>query len=535
MSIFDRFVKKSGQTDSKDKEIKTTKAAKVAKARQRKQLYNELTEKLNSNLKDDQKKIPGNAQTIKPFISLLKQNARRYLEEHDDSEPLDAFPCFFVSEDIMSAFVCVFPPETGGQDITLEELQRSRHYAGIDNGVFESREEEIVRKREYLHIITIARGILPKDGKDSALTDVLKRCGSFSINVGETEEVAFGADSKIQLVREGDVLCKITPAVPGEDGVDVRGNVLPCAEVHEVIISQGKNTKIAEDGYSLIAATDGIAFWEDDNWAVRRATILDEVEGKKVDVAGHLYIKGDVSCNADVCATGDIVVLGGINGSKVCSKNGSVRAYKGIRECILVQAKYQVQASEIIKSKLEAGQHVYAGVIDQCDITSGGTLCAGGEHGLILGGDIRVKEKVVCRKVGNASGTLTKIAVGYEPELADEIQQVKAVLEETQGTLELLRKNISTLRMAGKTLSLEKRNVLEQLVEQRNAYDKREAELQKRLKTSQEKLRMARSGSVSYQELWPVTEVQIGDKSEVFKSQEKNGSVHIYAGKVVVK
>ncbi len=522
MSIFDKFSRKNDEAASR--------------ARERKRRYNELTDRLVSNIKNDQTTSSENAHFIKAALAYLKSKMRRYIEEREGNTPLGARACFFVSEDKMRAFTCVLPPEEGGEEITLDEFQRARHYEGIDNGILEDKEQLIVRNRQYLRLIQIAQGKLPKDGKAGMVTELFKRCPLLTINVTERDEVDFDAETPIQIVQKGAVLCNITHAVPGEDGVDVMGNVLPCESVDDSAVTYGKNTSVSEDGKSLLADTDGIVFWDEDGWTVRRATVHDgTVADKNLDVAGHLYINGDVRDGADVTATGDIVIIGEVCGARVDSRNGSVRVIRGIKSDSQVKAKSQVQALVISDSNVEAGQHIYSEVIEQCDATSGGTIRVGGEHGLILGGYVKAREKITCLKVGNMSGTHTRLAVGYQPELAKELEEVQSVLAEVQGTLGMLRKNITTLRMAGKTLSQEKRKVLEQLVEQRGAYDRKEADLLKRQKGMQEELRKARSGSVSYRELWPVTEVRIGDKVGIFSSQEKNGNIHVFAGNVVVK
>ncbi len=522
MSIFDKISRRNDEAASR--------------ARERKRRYNELTDRLVSNIKNNQSASPEDAHFFKAALSFLKGKMRRYIEDRENDTPLGARACFLVSEDRMRAFTCVLPPEEGGEEITLDEFQRARHYEGIDCGILEENEQRIVQGRQYLRLIQIAQGKLPENGKAGIVSNMFKRCPVLTIDVPEEEEVDFGVEVPIQIVQKGAVLCKIQPSVPGKDGMDVMGNVLPCESVDDFTVLYGKNTSMSEDGRSLLADTDGIVFWDEDGWTVRKATVFEgNVVDKNIDIAGHLYVNGDVRDGASVTATGDIVIMGEVCGARVDSRNGSIRVIRGIKSDSQVKSKVQVQASVMSDSRVEAGEHVYAGVIEQCDVVSGGTICVGGEHGLILGGYVKAKDKIRCLKVGNMSGTNTRLAVGYKPELAKELEDVQPVLAEVQGTLGMLRKNISALRMAGNTLSQEKRKVLDQLVEQRKAYEQKEADLLKRQKTVQEELRKARSGSVSYRELWPVTEVRIGDKVGIFNSQEKNGNVHVFAGNVVVK
>ncbi len=520
MSILDSL-KKSAETTNK--------------AKQRRQLCNEITDRLNRNIKEDQAKFPDKADTINGSLPLLRRTAKRYLGlKRVSSDPYDALPVFFVSEDNMTAFVCVFPPEEGGEDITLEMIKKSQHYEGIANGIFEDREQQLVREREYLHMIPIARGHAPKEGRRCEISERFRRLPPFRIAVGIKEEVSFKNMQKIQLVHKGDTVCIIKPAVPGRDGIDVMGNVLKCRDIEDFKVPVGRHTRLSEDKLSLVADNDGLLYWNDDKWNVLKATIVEgKLSGGKKDVAGHLYITGDVCDGAEVIATGDILIMGEVASSNVRSTNGSIRVIKGVRDAV-IEAKSQVQLSEMTDSKVKAGEYVYAEVIEQCDVTCLGTVLVGGARGLVLGGYVKAKEQVFCRKIGNMSGTHTKIAVGYQPELMSELHQLNAALDEVQGTLAVLRKSISNLRMAGSTLSMEKRNVLVQLVDQRDAYDSREAELLKRQKEVRKKLRQSRTGRLSFNELWPVVEVQIGDKKGVFREKEGSGSIHIYSNQVLL-
>ncbi len=506
------------------------------KAKQRRQLCNEITEKLIHNIREDQDKFPDKAVTIKDSLPVLRRMAKRYLGiRRETSGPCDALPVFFVSEDYMTAFVFVFPPEEGGEDITLEMIKKSQHYEGISNGIFEEREKQLVREQEYLHMIPIARGIAPKEGRQCEIAERFRRFPLFRISVGIKEEVKFKGKQNMQLVHKGDTICGIKPAVMGKDGVDVMGNVLACKDIEASKVPVGRNTRLSEDKLSLLADNDGLLYWNDNKWNVLRGTIVDEkLSGGKKDVAGHLYIMGDVCDGAEVTATGDILIMGEVVGSKVHSTNGSIRIMKGVRDNAVIEAKSQLQISEMTDSKVKAGEYVYAEVIEHCDVTCLGNVMVGGLRGLVIGGYIKAKEQIFCRKIGNMSGTLTKVAVGYQPELMDEMHQLNAALDEVQGTLAILRKSISNLRMAGHTLSIEKRNVLEQLVEQRDAYDKRESDLLKRQKEVKEKLRQSMAGRLNFKELWPVVEVNIGDKKGVFREKEGSGSIHIYSSQVLL-
>ncbi len=84
-------------------------------------------------------------------------------------------------------------------------------------------------------------------------------------------------------------------------------------------------------------------------------------------------------------------------------------------------------------------------------------------------------------------------------------------------------------------MSLENRALLDRLTEQKKLYEERAAEADARLEEHRELLRAARSGTLSCRELYPLTQVQIGDRAGEFAFPEQNCNIHIYGGRVVSK
>lgn len=519
MSIFDRFAKKN---------------AEASEARQRRRRMNELMEEFNVNIKEDRNRFFPNGGWMDPFLASIKKELNRY-KTNVTASPLHTQAYFFLTEDHMQAFACLLPPDCGGEEITVTAFQTEMRYEGIVSGIQAEYIEEFVAGKKYLHVFPIAQGVAPKAGQDGAITELFEKCPVPVLDIAEGEEINFN-EVPFQLVRKGEVICKIQPAVPGKDGIDVTGKTLHSATSTEISVPAGKNTKLIHHGTALVADTDGALSLQEGLWTVSQATIqMESLQGKNLDATGQLYVNGDVTDGARVICTGDILIFGEVRNANILSKNKSVRVMKGVSTGSIIMAKSQVQAEVISDSKVSAGQYIYACVMENSDVTSGGSIYVGGRHGLILGGFVKAKGNIACTKIGNLSGLRNHLAVGYMPELMEEAERIAIDITQMQDLLEKMRKTILGMRMAGESLPLEKRTILNKLVEQRDLMEQRKQEMQKRQKDIQQQLLNCRSGNICCQELNPIAEVQIGDRTGVFTYPEKNCNFHIYAGQVVVK
>lgn len=527
MSIFERFVQKG---------------ADIGQAGQRKMQISAFISQIQSSVQEDSGRYPEDAEQMKPLYPKLKEAMDRYRDksrsktETGGLAPVNAAVKFFLSEDRMSAYACLLPPMDGGKDMDTDTFWEELRYEGISAGLQRELAESYIRQREYLHIFPVARGTLPRDGEDGTVTDLFQRLAPLAIETAQNRTMDFSEQNPVVIVHRGDAICNIQPPVPGENGEDVVGHILPCREGVTPEVPMGRNTTLSLDGTQLLSVADGILYEEAGQFCVRPANVLaGPVTGPAAAVKGDLFVDGNVLAGAVIVAAGSIFIQGGIWGATVKATAGSLRAQSGIKEKAKIEAAGQVQAPSISDSTVSAGSNVYAEVIADSNVTCGGSVYVNGGRGLILGGEIKARNRVVCTQLGNVSGHSCRIAVGYLPEVFQELGDVENQLTSVQDTLEKLRKSIGSLRMGGETLSLEKRALLSQLMEQRGLYEEQEGIFIARQKAAKEKLRTALSGKVICQELYPPATVQIGDRSKEFILPETDCVIHTYAGQVVVK
>lgn len=440
----------------------------------------------------------------------------------------------------MKAWICLLPPLFGGKAQTAESLLEDLRYAGIVYHVDEERLSAAVRQEEYLSIFLIASGAPPVEGEDGAVEEAVPRQQPLRLEIPEGSPADFSGSHLLHPVQKGDVLCRIRPSVPSRPGTDVTGASLSGREVKDAAVPAGVNTELSPDGTALLAAMDGVVFWEEDRFTVSPQKLilgdLQESDGP-VNFTGDVYIGGNVLDGAVVKATGNIVICGEVRGAQV-EAGSSLRVQKGVKGGgrARVSAAVQLQCTVLENvAAAEAGTCVFAETIADSSVSAGKAVYVLSGRGLIVGGHVIAKELVSAKKIGNLSGAATRVSVGLCPETEAELAQTEAKLAEFQGTLEKLRKNSSALRAAGSALSLEKRELLARLLEQRSLCEAQEKALQQRVKELKQIILVAMSGKILCEELNPVAEIQIGTQSETFRNQETRCNIHSYMGRVVVK
>ncbi len=511
-----------------------------------------MTEKLRDNIKQDFQQSPDKQNALDAFRTLLEGTIKKHVESQPpisskkgpaELPPVDAVSMFYVSDSHMEAYACLLPPLNGGKDVEKNSFLEDMRYQGI---VFGIKDEEISRflsTPDYLHIVQIACGIWPQDGKDGEREDLYEARAERNLELGEDEplqDINFRKHDQVQTIRKGETICRIKPPVEAHDGKDVFGRVISGKTGTPVPIPQGDNTLLSEDGLLLLASMDGIVVTREGNFAVRsQDMVFSNVDAQTGDLTfqGDVFIHGDIMDGVTVHAFGNIIIDGNIRNGKVIS-GGTIRVQgevKGSSESRLTATR-QIQCTIIEQASAVAKENIYAEVIANSSVISeNGSICALMGRGLIFGGETRAFKSIRAKKIGNISGCPNDIALTYLSELSQLRADKKKELENIQKTLEKLRKNISSLQIAGINLQRDKKEGYAKLTEQRSLYEELERTKTKELKELEKNYQSYKSGSISCEEIYPVTQIHIGEQALVIQKADTNCNIHIAGNQIVIK
>lgn len=530
MSIFDRFVPK----EVKEIDEPERKPSRVDP-------YKKLRAELEEAASEAKEQYPDDSAVVDAFVRSLKHSleARYKKAAKGEERAAEAWSRFFLSEDRMSAYACVVPPEDGGTGMTLEEFLGSMRYEGIQYGVLR---DQIQRELDSgrVRVFPVARGRAPQAGEDGNITNLFHESGNLRLEVRDEERVDFNQDIQFQPIRKGAVICLIRPPKPGTDGMDVTGQELPSPQPASLFIPQGENTAVGKGGQALVALEDGLLYHKDDRFCVHAQRIidgnLDQFQGT-LRASGNLYIEGNVDGGASIEATGDVLINGKLGQAHVIS-GGTVRVQQGIygtQGKTFLQTACQVQAPVMEWAEVKTGGSVFAETISNSTIRCGGTVYATGGRGMIVDSRIQAGESILCLRIGNLAGGSSRFSVGYPPEVAVQWEKLKTELEEVQTTLDQLWTFITDLRKKGTRISEKEKEVLDQLVEQRDLYNEKRETLKTKMKEVNKELGKRSRGRVECEKLYPSLTVQIGRTIETITTEEDACRIHAEDGRMFFK
>ena len=528
VSIFDRFASKEAG-EQKKKTFHPTP-------------YRRMFSELDESGKEAKERYPDDVKTVENFVWAMKEACRDRYKKALEGEmlPMKAEARFYLSEDRMSAYACLLPPENDGEGITLEEFLGDLHYEGINFGILQ---EEIPREFAfgYLHIFAVARGRLPTAGEDGKVTELFQRRKNMRVEVQNGSEVDFGQDIQLQPIRKGTVICLIRPPKPGTDGMDVTGQERPGPPVASAQVPQGKNTAIGRGGQALTASVDGILYIENDLFCIHEQKIidgdLDQFQGT-LRISGNLYIGGNVDGGVDIEASGEIVINGKMGRARVTSTGGTIRVQHGIYGTCghtFLSAAGQVQSPVAEWAEIDAGTSVITETISNSTVRCGGTVYVMSGRGMIVDSLVQAGDSILCQRVGNLAGGRNRFSVGYPPHVPESWKRLKTELAEVQATLEKLWGPITGLRRKGIRIPDSEKLLLDRLVEQRELYIAKRESLAAELKIVNKALSQKTKGKIRCEKVYPFLEVQIGRLTEEITTVEENCDIHVVENKILLK
>lgn len=397
--------------------------------------------------------------------------------------PADAEVNIIVSNDEQTAYIGIKPPVNGGRDLThsqlLSELERKR----IVNGVLYDKLKELAEKPLYNTMVMVAQGSLPEEGADAKLTFHF----SYNREIKPRERADGTVDyhdlGLIEAVKEGETLVTLTPAVRGVPGKTVTGRVILPASVRNLALPMGKNTRISDDKLQLLAAKSGSVEFQ-----YGKVNIYDvfTLNGDVCNATGNIKFEGSVVINGDVLtgfsviATGNINVMGNVEGA-ILEAGGDIKISVGMVGQGRGRAKCggSFRALFVENAEIFAKGDVMADVFMHSSIMCGGSLIADGKRGAIIGGNYIVGKDVKALTVGAASGVVSAFELGIDPTLSERLKSINESIRVINNELVKLNQIIQLLvpmNNAGK-LPPERVDMLEKAIATRASHEAQLGEL----------------------------------------------------------
>ena len=199
--------------------------------------------------------------------------------------PQDEFVKVTIDEDRTYAACRFYPPSTGGNLLTKDDIIAALVKAGVKYGVDDVKIAQFLKDRRYCSDYVFARATMPVQGHDAVITYHFNTDLTMKPKTNEDGSVDFHKLDIISHCNKGDLLATLTPADFGKPGIDVCGRVIKPNKVINKVLRHGNKITMSEDGLRLYSEVDG------------RVTLVD----------GRVFVSDTYEVAADVdSSTGDI-------------------------------------------------------------------------------------------------------------------------------------------------------------------------------------------------------------------------------------
>ncbi|AOM83160.1 DUF342 domain-containing protein [Salisediminibacterium beveridgei] len=347
-----------------------------------------------------------------------------------------------ISDDQMKAELKQSAPFPEG--VSKDDILKFLRESGIVFGIHEERIDALIKGVNKTPL-TIAEGVKPQNGKDGYIWSMLDEDDSeFTDEQLESKQmVDLKQVIQIPSVTKGEVVGrKINPtdAIPGTNiaGEEVKGR-----NGKEVVLRQGKNTKLQDEGATLVANIDGQVSVEP---RVIHVYPVFEVHGDvnmrtgNIDFVGNVNIRGSVPSGFEIKAKGDIRVHGSVEAAHL-EAGGSIYIHQGVvaQGGGLIAAESELVTSFLNQANVKAGGNVtVTKSILHSKVETDGVLNCFDRNGSICGGSVSAVAGLDANEIGNEMNTPTSVYVGVSQSILEKEKANKKLKAEAEDNLQKL-------------------------------------------------------------------------------------------------
>lgn len=402
------------------------------------------------------------------------------------SEISDDQIAVFVSNDHMEACVEIHCEDTVA--MSVQELLDRLKIHGVCKGFLMDEIECLVKEKKYNETIVVARGQAPVKGEDGRYEFYFNTNPTKTPKIKPDGSVDFRDTDWFEMVEEGQKIACYIPAQRGFDGYTVTGDCLAAKKGREKVMISGKGFELLSDGVTYISSMNGkIDLIGESRIEISRVCIVENVNLStgNINFDGNVYVTGNVECNSMIYATENIVVNGYVEsstlrcGGEICLRKGVNGGGTG-----LVEAGSDVRGHFFEDVRVISGGDIVAGYALNCEMYATGTISCQGVKGLLLGGFIRAARGVSAHTIGNKVGVVTRIDVGVDAALHNQMQSIEYKIANVNQELAILRNSFADFQ---KKYPAEVRNTMDIFLKIESAIYTKELQM-KGLQESKERL-----------------------------------------------
>lgn len=367
---------------------------------------------------------------------------------------LDAVLAVLIAPDDMAATLSLTAAR-GGAPATvqgvLQLLSRWGVVAGIDHALI----ARICASAQSTEQV-VAAGTPVRDGIDARFEALVPKVVDRAPRLDSQGHIDYREHGDIPVVQPGVALMRRIPAVPGEDGITVRGRILTARKAQDTPFSRKiKGAELSHDDPDLLVASiAGQPVLARDGVDVENILRLREVDmaSGNIHFDGTVHVTGDVVQGMKVDATGDILVDGLVDGGHL-QAGGNLTVKGGVigRGSVRAAGTLQVRFAE--GATLVAGTLiVVADMVIDSTLQSDHQILIGtgpSQRGRMVGGSATAGELLRMPWLGTPKSALATVRLGVNAALDARLADVLHHIDEEKASEAGLDKLARQLKSTG--------------------------------------------------------------------------------------
>ncbi len=329
----------------------------------------------------------------------------------------------------LEAYLSIEPPLNAGKWPTIEDAIQQIEAENIVNYDQNAVAEAIERHKTMP--VTIAQGKPAVKGRDTEIEFFyelkdLRKIFIEGLIVDSFGRVDYHQVKTVQTVNKGDIIAKKSTCTPGEDGIDVQGQMIKATPGVDKPIKLGKNVAWDEESQNIIATEGGKPTLSSNILSVLPIhEIRSDVNFHTGNIIfrGNVVIYGNVESGFKVNAEGDIVILGNVDAAEIiCGGKLSIKGRVFGNDKGVIRCADDFFAKEIEHVTLVCNKNITIhDAIMHSNVTAEGKVTVETGRGWIVGGVVRAGEEISARRIGSKVGTITIVELGsvFKPQISD--------------------------------------------------------------------------------------------------------------------
>ncbi len=364
-----------------------------------------------------------------------------------------------ISEDNMKAFLSVSPPEGKGEPVTLKKVIDHLKDRDIVHGFDHVKIREVLdvclKQDQRILNTEIAQGTLPTHGKNGSIRLLFETGGREEV-VDKEGQFDYRGKAHIVNVKKDDPLARVIPTTEGIPGKNILGLPIPAKSGEPVRLDAGENVRFDSEKHEFYSEVDGVVQRTETMIHVKTLYVVNgdvDMETGNIEFEGGVKVQGYIRDGFSVTARDDIEVNGGVEGSVVVSKTGSVFVKEGVagRGRCHISSAADFDAKYVEKGTVYAtGNITIRGAVLHSKLVAGKSISVCKGKGMIAGGACKAGELVEAKIFGAQNEPQTNIMIGINMENQKEIEQYEQQASQIRQMLIKITKSIE--KIVGKSM-----------------------------------------------------------------------------------